>query len=348
MWRRYSIIPVFFVLIAVVAWWANRVESSIREPASQVSQQENADSQTALTAQRRELLEVLDRAVAYEFYYRSVYGHFTKLLHRVGVAIPQTIRDVYDIRVVEASSHRLLITAISEVEGRNVDLVSIDQDYRLNANFPLPAPRSEFLQSQALKHIRTIESLPASQTLEESGIYQGYFRFEVTRDSQNQKSVIAYGLKAPVLGVQIDSKSGLESRVSTGEMASAPLKKGQKPQDPLEWGAFEGWSSASTGQKPVGQVMSTLEEAVLAQKIFRGETGRYAKDWAELAQIAAFRFKDQNQVSLPEVVQPDSQLLGEMDLAQLPAKSKPVRDLAGDSSASDALIVEPISQDSNL
>jgi hypothetical protein len=38
--------------------------------------------------------------------------------------------------------------------------------------------------------------------------------------------------------------------------------------------------------------MATLEEELyLAQKIFKGETGRYAKTWPELSRIASFAFE---------------------------------------------------------
>lgn len=277
MGRRYSFLVIFFALLTPLAWWSGRVETSNASvPAHPI---ERFGEPGAELSQRRELLEVLDRLVAYEHYYRSVYGHFTKLISRLGYPIPPGLSDIYEVRVSEAAHERLLITAFSEVDGRTRDLVSVDQDYEVRASFDLPAPRPEYLKSLALKQLRLLRDAPFGQSIEEQGLFRGYFRYELRQDSQDRKNALAVGIKAPVVGIQ------LELGAETEELAEQAGQTGQKDEsldfDPVQ-----------TGQKPSGNVMSTLEEAYLAQRIFRGEVGRYAKSWSELAKIAAFRFED--------------------------------------------------------
>jgi hypothetical protein len=62
--------------------------------------------------------------------------------------------------------------------------------------------------------------------------------------------------------------------------------------------AREPWESREprTGQiNSRNPAMSGLEEAYLAQRIFRGEVGRYARNWEELSKVAAFRFEGREQ-----------------------------------------------------
>ena len=246
-------------------WGSHRVELMMPDDDSRalegqqlLSQQDESDVDA-----HRDLLEALDGLVAYEHYYHSVYGHFTQFLQRVGYSIPETVADNYEIRVVEATPSRLLVSAFSEVNGKTVDVASADQDYRVNANFPLPGPRPDYLRVLAVKHLRTVQDAPKDQPLEEQGVYRGYFKYSF-RDEGRGRVAYAIGIKSPVLGMQVQSS------------ASA--------------------SEVLTGVHHIGQNESTtnpthsLEEAYLAQRIFRAETGRYATNWNELAQIAHFSF----------------------------------------------------------
>jgi hypothetical protein len=104
-----------------------------------------------------------------------------------------------------------------------------------------------------------------------------------------------------------------------------------------EWAALE---EGRTGQKSHGNVMHALEQAYLAQQIFRGEVGRYAKSWGELSQIADFRFEGKDRINGSEVPFGDGELsIQEIDI------SKWDRDPAGAGISANPgkdLIVEPI------
>jgi hypothetical protein len=278
MLHRYSIVVVFGCMLAGVNWWAQSLGSqSVRDLASASL----APTPQMQSNKRRELLEVLDRLVSYQHYYRSVYGHFTKILNRVGVVIPRGISENYEIQIVEATAERLVIEAISEENGKVTDQVSIDQNYQLKANFKLPPPRPEFLRTMALKHLRTLRESPQGQSMGEPGVYRGYFHYEVKRDSQELKVALASGIRPPVLGLQLE----------LGPQDVAPHEL-----DPVLSGGEESAEADQpvTGQKPTATLMGTLEEAYLAQKIFRAEVGRYAKSWNELSQITDFRFEEKN------------------------------------------------------
>jgi hypothetical protein len=255
--RRYSFLILFLAVLAPLAWWSDQVRG-FQAPAGLSTAGDLALENT----RRLELLEVLDRLVAYQHYYRSVYGHYTQRLSRLGYAIPEQVAEAYDVRIASASRSRLMITAFSEIQGRVRDRITIDQDYQIQANFVVPEPRVEHLRTVALRHLRASREAPSGRPLdsitEDRGLFKGYFRYELG---------MAIGVKAPVLGMRID----------------------------LEADSPEVAEGAKTGQKPVASVMSTLEEAYLAQKIFRGEMGRYARNWSELSKIASFRFEDKAQ-----------------------------------------------------
>jgi hypothetical protein len=299
MLRQYSFLFIFVFSLGALSAWSNSLLPQSHLDALAIPAHENEVGPVQASS-RLELLETLDHLVAYEQYYRTVYGHFTKLLGRVGVGVSKQVAELYDIRVEEASPYRLLITAISEVDGRTVDRVTVDAQYRLTANFPLPTPRPEYLKIQALKHLRTLKENPANS--EEAGIFKGYFRYE-TRSTGEERQVLALGIRPPVLGLQLEYGSG-------------DMQKLEQELALLENMGDVDMDSSKTGQRATGQVMSTLEEAYLAQKIFRGEMGRYAKNWSELSKIAAFRFEEKERLGSRSVPFGDSAEAQPIDLGQ--------------------------------
>ncbi len=330
MGRRYSFIVVILLLLTGMSWWSAKLNSSA--PRASVAGK-NFPGQIALETQRRDLLEAMDRVVSYQHYYRSVYGHFTQLLGRVGFSVPRKIEEQYDIRVTEASQDRLVLTAISEVEGQTQDRVSVNQEFRLQANFPIPPPRPEYLRAQALKHLRLLGESTATRVTELQSVYRDYFRFEIRTNSENNRSVSATGIRPPVLGQQ------LEWGGSTGLRTLAGGKDGEGPllDEEVELSAAPG-----TGQKASGDLMNTLEEAYLAQRIFHGEVGRYAKDWSELSKIAGFRFEEKERYGGTSVP------FGDREPASTESEAEDSTAASAGVSAeiprtgSDELIVEPI------
>src|SRR5688572_13195872 len=149
MLRRYSFIPVVCCILGGLAWWSIHVKGAV---SSRADIQPIDYDRAALVSRRQLLIEILDKIVCYEHYYHSVYGTYTRILNRIGVSIPRTITDVYDLHVSEATADQLLVNALSETRGQVMDLVSIDQAFRVHSSFEVPVPRPEYLRSIALKH----------------------------------------------------------------------------------------------------------------------------------------------------------------------------------------------------
>jgi hypothetical protein len=83
----------------------------------------------------------------------------------------------------------------------------------------------------------------------ENGIYTGYFKYEIRRDSGNRPVAVAIGIQSPVLGIQLESEP---KKTLLGESRA---------------GSKEGID-------------------LVALSNLSGEVGEYAKEWSELAQVA--------------------------------------------------------------
>ena len=298
MFRRYSFFIVIIAIFSGLTYWSDHVEHSY------VGSQNLGAAQPVGFGRnfglgklelespvRKELFEALDRIVAYEHYYRSIYGNFTQVLHRTGVGIPKSVAESYEIHVAAASKHRLLVTAFSEQEGRVVDLISINQDYEVISELPVPTPRVEYLQARAQKHIRNMNLASGGVLPPESGLFRGFFRFETRMSSSGQASSYAIGIKPPVEGIQIENEaiSGSQNSMRGKIDGSADMFISELLPE-----IFSKENEADQDNNS-GPHMSTQEEARLAQKIFYGEMGRYAENRGELSKITQFSFDGMEQ-----------------------------------------------------
>jgi hypothetical protein len=321
MFRKYSFIPMVFCILLGLTWWSTLVQTEFY-------QAEGIHSKSKTNIQklsRREVLETLDRIVAYEQYYHSVYGYFTKIINRTGFSVPAHLSDLYDIRIAEASKDKLLVTATVDDEGKVKDVISIDQDYQVRANFTLPEPSVGYIKERALKHLRLLQTAPQGQGISEVGVFKGFFSYSHRFSSKNEKTYQAVGIKAPVQDVHLELKE----------------------QDALgdSWNQETGILSELlgnqnlTGQSPhTGQVES--EDMYLAQTIFRGEMGRYAKTWEELSKIAHFKFEKRDSV---DSVTPENDLENSGTLkAQSTAQPASLSRKISSHPSEDPLVIEEI------
>lgn len=294
--QRYSFIIFIFLFITVLGWWGGSIPGSsssshllgaiLIKPSKEdlvrnqiTPPDQGLDLELSSESLRRELLEALDRLVTYELYYRSVYGRFTKMISRVGLKIPLRLTQAYQMQVVEANTDQLLISAYTESDGEKVEQISIDQNYEVRANFKFPMPRPEYLRVQALKHLRQLRDLNEGQSIDERGIFKGYFRFDVRKDSEGRRVAFAVGVRPPVVGMQLEQ----------GSMQGNSHVQIEDPQlDSSDFTEME--NLLAIGQGTGADVMSSDEVERLAQKIFYGEMGRYARTLTELSRIANFHF----------------------------------------------------------
>jgi len=311
--RQYTFIPAVFCVLAALAYWSNQErtldldlnkvsDNPVSLPLASSSASPSASPSTSSdqfvpeTRHRKELLEALDGLVSYEHYYRSVYGQFTQFIHRIGYPLPLVIRELYEVRVSEATQDRLVITAFSEFRGRTTDLVTVDHNYEVHANFPIPVPGAEFLRGKAQKHLRALReaaSINPARLIEEQGVFKGFFKFEIRKNEQGNWSAFAVGLKQPVVGMQLEitaSEAAMQAPLAVGEvflLGGAPLfqvgpqRTGQRPVSNVH--------QIPTGYQGEQSAQMSPDEMTLAQRIFYGEIGRYANSWAELSRIARFR-----------------------------------------------------------
>ncbi len=218
----------------------------------------------AKRTKRAELVEVLDLLAYAEHYHRSVYGHFTKLISRLGVVVPRSIAESYDVRVVEASPDRLLMVAMSEENGQMADWLSLDQDYRLHSNFQLPLPRVEYLKIHAMRYLQELKEAPPSQRIQEAGIFQGYFRFEVKQDGVQSKSIFAVGIRPPVLGVQLDASQVSElvgQQVQAMNAVVHRVHEHEQSSVPIQGAFFEGMTQKIQAQNMVAGKSDSMNRA---------------------------------------------------------------------------------------
>ena len=219
--RQYFFIPLFLSGLAGLACFAmlegqfNRKMGHARydeQPRmrefggwpSQTADAENDHQDLSQAMLRQELMEYLDRLVFYENSYRALHGRFTFLSNRLGLSLSRRLAQQYEIRVSMASSDYLLVDAISERDGKILDRVSVDQDYKVHANFNLPDPNAQYLKVQAFKYLRVLRQLPDGSKPNEVGIYQNYFVYSLKDSSQKDRHAFAVGIRPPVMGVQIE------------------------------------------------------------------------------------------------------------------------------------------------
>ncbi|MFL5814141.1 MAG: hypothetical protein ACJ763_11235 [Bdellovibrionia bacterium] len=205
MLQKYSFFCVFALLLTGLHWWSLHInvstENGVQMETTAAEQEEISQADL-----RRELLESMDRLVILENYYHSVYGHYTQVLNHAGFSLPARLSRHYEIRVMTAAKNQFQASAFAEERGKITDRVWVDQLFRVTANFPIPAPSAEYLKFRAAQHLNALRDLEPPHFIPEYGIYTGYFRYEIRRDSGDRPVAVAIGVQSPVAGIQLESE----------------------------------------------------------------------------------------------------------------------------------------------
>jgi hypothetical protein len=248
-----------------------------------------ADAQ--LIEQRQLLLEALDKMARYEHYHREVHGRFTRDIARLGVPTTlsqgdlNSLRNIYEISVLEASENRVLILATG-----NSDRVTIDERHRVNANFILPPPSRAYLLEEADR----ILHLYAKGQGRIDSVYANYWKLESHIEADGP-SWQAIGQKHPVQGerrqmAQLQNEGGRKVASifnDVGNKVRAHWDSLQKPTDP------------KLVRPPTGnEVRLLLQRVHQAQHIFKRERGAYASSWDELSAASSLDVQGQYKGSL--------------------------------------------------
>lgn len=132
LWAPFWIVGVWLVL----AW-------------SQLPKQAPSHSPARIEEVRIGMLQALEDLVQRERFYRIRSGSFTTVPGRLDFEVPAAIRGAVEVRVTSADREHLVAEAYSEGDpsgGRTVDRVWMDEQFRVQANFPIQGLRWVVLQ----------------------------------------------------------------------------------------------------------------------------------------------------------------------------------------------------------
>ncbi len=223
--RRYFFFVIFALLTSSLSWWEGALKG-LRN-----------GSGDGLAVQRREIVEFLDRVVAWENSYRSVSGKFSASWEESGVILPRTLREAYQLDVLAASATEFKLAAIARnPRPEPGDRIEVDQAYRVNATFAIPAPRPEYLRSAMSRHLAVVRAAAPGPLPEPVGIYRDYFRVDARSvPGSARKAALAIGVRPPVLGLQVElagetgQRAALDAGDQGGALVSGP-RRGAAPE----------------------------------------------------------------------------------------------------------------------
>ncbi len=251
---------------------------------------------------RQLLVEVMDYSVRYQRYYREVYGRYAREFE--GLGIPEQlsigtlseIRRYYEISFIESDPKRLMVLASAKPNhpsglGLEGDRLIIDENYRINGNFPVPHPSKKFLAEESDRVLQ----LRIRRRQAEIGLAKSYWKFEPRFEGERAKW-IAVGIKAPVNGMQrlpsIIPAEPAESRsiASIFHQVKRHLSARVAKKDR---------TNEATNEQEFGsnEIHFLLSDARLAQHIHFREAGIYSSDWPSLDRYSSFRIEERAKAS---------------------------------------------------
>lgn len=270
------------VLILVVA------VAAVRPEASSLNQSPLREIDPESLRARQALLEALDYYVRYQQYYREVYGRFSRDLAELGVpdmlalGSLEEVRRNYEISVLEASSKRLVILATAQpgaavAPGTRSDRITVDERFRLNANFQLPPLAKKYLLTEADRGL----SLRFKGREALLGLSADYWSFEPKQEAEKIRWS-AVGKQGPVLGnLRHHANPSLPERGLASVFTRVSRHLGGTKRSIA--------ANEEHAELGVRQIRYLLADARLAQHIHLRERGFYAEDWQALDQVTSFR-----------------------------------------------------------
>lgn len=276
MWGRFKS-GFFLICLPLLPLLARvAVEVYTQAPSAKNRNHVTAEVSAATESYRRELLMALDLYVRAERVLRSEQLSYVSYLGRTPDVFGALVHS-YKIEVARATRHKLLVIATAEV-GKTLisktdggisgdlartagDRISIDEAFRVNANFPLPAPEREYLHVVARSVLAKISAnqfiIPDRTELNVlEGVFKNYFSYEIRPVSQGGRTLVAVGLTEPVKGDVVEM--GPASNI-------------------FEW-VFNHRSTSWVEQELHGR----LQEIYWAERIFQEHTGSYASSLKDL------------------------------------------------------------------
>lgn len=278
-----SILHVFALCVLLVFGLVQFPKESL------INQKLGVQSASVETKQlRQRLLELLDRMVRYQSYYRQINGQFTRDLQRLGLPrryFEENWADVhraYEIAVVDVGPSKLLIMASGianidpDTQTRH-DRIVIDERLRVNANFPLPHLSRQYLLEEVKRRLN-LQKKNRSAFSSLADEYWNYGKFAQAGEVKR----FALGRRAPVRGERVVLPKGGREVASIFSETSNRIRS-------IQWGEAEAPAPRRIASKT--EIHAILGRARLAQHIHLQESGTYARRWKELDSVAGFRFR---------------------------------------------------------
>lgn len=254
----------------------------------------NAQSEES-TRIRQLLLEALDHYVRFQHYHREVYGRFSRDLRSLGVPLTlpsgstEELRHFYEISVSEADSKRFLILANAqpglspELQLRG-DRVTVDERYRLNANFTIPPLNKKYLIQTADR----ILDLKLRGRVAEMGIAAEYWRFEQKQELDRSRWV-AVGRRGSAVGTLRQASFEREPERS---VASIFQQVRRRLNQPVQNKTADKGEAENNRDLDIRSLNFLLNDARFAQYIHYRERGVYTEQWGDLDQVAGFQIEE--------------------------------------------------------
>lgn len=239
------------------------------------------------------LLELLDTYMRYEHYYKELHGRFTYDLRNLAVFHGFSSSDllyleaVYEIYAVKLDDGSFSISAISKnsyekEKNKLVEKISLNEKFRVMANFPVPSPSKTYLIKEAYRMLRQ-HSLGRKLV---GGVSTPYLSFHQQTLYGDKHYWYADGLRGEIKGdryaINGASSSLLgENALDTEEQFSDSFSLALRADN-------MGHRKVSFSQE---DFYAFLEEARFAQYSYEKETGRKANSWRELDLFFRFHFE---------------------------------------------------------
>lgn len=233
---------------------------------------------------RQLLLEALDKIARYQHYYGEVNGRFTRDIARLALPADflegkqDILRRGYEISVLETRPGRFLLLATGTDNG---DRVTVDESFRINANFVLPMPSRAFLLGEAERMLR----LRTKGRGTGGGAFARYWNLQ----EDESHRWVAVGIRAPVRGERREANETPVSSLFTSvreQVQSRMMGRAERAPAQLEKKSdFKEILSAP-------DVTDWLESAHLAQHVYWREKGEFARRWEDLDLVTGLRFTD--------------------------------------------------------
>lgn len=291
-WAR-NVSSALYLVALVLILIASSV--AIRWPQGEHTKTEQAESEEVLRA-RRLLLQTANKIVRYQHYYREVYGRFTGDLRSLGIpndlvgGTVDEIRKNYEIFIELRSGQRFSVRARGRpLYGRlfqtEQEVLRMDQDFSIHANFPVPNLGREFLVQEADRVLRLKERNREAVV----GIAQNYWMF-LKEGKQNEASWKATGIRGRVIGATREKSRKLASLDFRSEN-SLFSKITSHLRDEDNTGGF---ASSSPSTIVVQEAISLqgiyrfLELARYSQHVYFREFGHHAVTWEDLDEYVSF------------------------------------------------------------